>query len=390
LDLVGVFKGLLSPSRDKLLLDKRAQDYIVSVLKDPGGKGDGKAAVLKRGETGRITVSSWQPAHVQMIWGEDDSGRAVTLTLPEPPAFWQYQVWTETDGPCAEGVATISAGGIHSYTPVREGELLGLRLIRTGELNPVAAGTVGSAYAARTAVDATVSLRALASGILASEGAKSGAGVPPAPGQGGAEQRDLSGDGDLAYPLVRVVNRSKRTTHKEPKERCHAYWTLDFGDGIAQRIDCNPVLAVSHEFPRPGTYTVRAQSFDGGGVLLLEREWQIRVADSTERLRAISCASVVPPQAHLSLTGPIMWVTGKPAVFTAGLQLDLPAHVEILSEKFDPAPKFAVIWERSGDFTVSCAATVKLRYSLGDEVLTLENTYVHEVPVTVLTTGVTR
>jgi len=85
-----------------------------------------------------------------------------------------------------------------------------------------------------------------------------------------------------------------------------------------------------------------------------------------------------------------MWVTGKVAVFSVGARVDLPRNAELIGVKFDPGEMFGVVWERAGDFVVGAAALVTVRYHLEDVAVEVENVYLKEVPVTVLTTGVTQ
>ena len=196
------------------------------------------------------------------------------------------------------------------------------------------------------------------------------------------------------YPLVRVVNRSKRTTHVEPKETFHGYWLVDYGDGKTERIDGNPHLTLSHVFSQEGSYHVAAQSYDNRGDLLLERMWGVDIpagdGSAQAAVKTFSCRSIPRLDAEVAIMGPVMWVTGKPAVYSIEFEADTDFDTEVVSVKYDPGQVFCVLWERSGDFVVSCAATVRLRYSIEGEVITVENTYVREIPVEILTTGVTQ
>ncbi|MBE3519769.1 MAG: hypothetical protein IMW97_05625 [Firmicutes bacterium] len=91
----------------------------------------------------------------------------------------------------------------------------------------------------------------------------------------------------------------------------------------------------------------------------------------------------------LELLGPKKWVTGKPAKFEASFRVDTPPGVTLESVSFDPAPKFAVIWKRAGDFKVGVAVKAKFRVTLGAEEVRVTNVYYTEVPVSVLTLGIT-
>lgn len=372
-----VFGGLFSPSGEGLLESKDVQGWVFSLLSD-----DSVAPALLAGNTpgARLAISSWGPTYIQA----DGMAKALAVTLPDPPAGWQYQAWSEgyregsRDGfPQCAAFRFLSTGG--TYTLDASLGRLGLRLARTGLLNPVQGTTVSSAYAAETRAEVAVS--------TADPGALPVAGEEPEevlPALTGSEPA-MPG-----YPLVRVINRSKQTTHEQPKETYHGFWAIDYGDGDVQRVDGSPSLDVSHTFPREGSYRVEAQSFDNRGDPLLLRTWKLSVDGAKDAERQFSCRSIPRPNAELALTGPVMWVTGKPAVFSAELKLELPANAEVVSVEYDPGPKFCVLWERSGDFQVACAATVRLRYLLESETLTVENTYLSECTVSVLTTGVTR
>ncbi len=101
------------------------------------------------------------------------------------------------------------------------------------------------------------------------------------------------------------------------------------------------------------------------------------------------CQSVSPANVDVVLKGPEKWVTGKVAVFSVGAVIDLPSNAELVAIKFDPGETFGVIWERAGDFIVGAAVSIIVEYSLEDACIEIENVFLKEVPVTVLTTGVT-
>jgi hypothetical protein len=431
-DWVAVFRGFLALSRSGLLGDRRAQEYIVSLVRgDRGGSADA-LAVSDTGDganpDARVTLSSWRPSYVQ-VNTQTGSGQDVAVTLPDPPEGWQYAVWTEAAGPGSSTsicrADAFSQGGMYSAR-VPEGGLLGFRLLRAGPANPVFSGTVGSAYATEVRTSGVVSLDAgggpIAAGATSPSvrapsdsvpgGATSGGPKLAAPLQADLPPADAPPAGAPAagaeIPMVRAVYRNKRTTLKNPSETYHDYWQVDFGDGSAVRIDGSPALTLFHTFAGKGTYRVRAVSYGNRGEELLMRDWTVEVGgggaggggggtggtggsgSAGDASRRFSCSSIARPKADLTLTGPKMWVTGKPAQYDAELKLELPAGAELLSLQYDPGQKFEVLWERAGDFTVSCAAVVKLRYLLEDRTVAVENTYVREMSVTVLTTGVTR
>ncbi|MGE5579527.1 MAG: hypothetical protein ACM3WU_05705 [Bacillota bacterium] len=387
-----VFTGLFSPSGAALLQERDAQSYLFALLgadaAGPGGAASAAAHSPDGFDGGRVRASSWGPSYVSV----GETGGVATITLPDPPAGWQFQAWTEGhDGgtsPCTS-LRYMPSGG--TYTMDVSPGLLGLRLARSGPQNPISGRSVTSAFLSEVRADAGVGVGGEAPGQSAGQ-PPPGAPVsihPPAEPRGaeaGVEAIDPSLSG---YPLIRVINRSKRTTHEEPKETYHGSWVIDCGDGHVQTVDGNPEMTFSHVFPREGAYRVHAQSYDNRGDPLLEHVWNVAVGgDDLEK--TFTCRSIPRLSASLEINGPAMWVTGKPAVYSAELKMDPEAGIEVVSVEYDPGPRFCVLWERSGDFQVSCAAKVRLRYFIAGETLTVTNTYVTEITVEVLTTGVTR
>lgn len=416
-DLVAVFPGLFAPSRSGLLGDVRVQDYILGVLH--GGVAAAPGATEVTGVAKRVTVSSWRPAYVASGIDAAPPALAAIVAVPDPPEGWQYLLWGETwaatpeappgsPGPpdypvLPQGVRVLTQGGTYRAT-LPEAGVLGLRLTRTGPANPVVAGTVGSAFAVEVRVPVTVAMAtsgteeggieppAADAGEPAGEPASGPAAGDPSPVEPGTDDSPAApaapaAPGDI--PLIRAVYRTKRTTLRNPAETYHEFWKVDFGDGTALEIQGSPALVLSHTFAVPGTYQVRATSIGNHGEELLTRGWAIEAPEAGAS-HQFSCSSLARVGADLSLTGPRKWVTGKPAGYIADLRLSLPQGVELVSLKYDPGAMFQVLWERAGDFTVSCAAVVKLRYLLEDKTLTVEDVFIRELSVTVLTTGVIR
>lgn len=381
-----VFTGLFSPSGAGLLQERDVQSYLFALL-GAGTAGQASAATpaAYSPSGGKAPASSWGPSYVRV----GEQGGAVTITLPDPPAGWQLQAWTEgqVDGrPVCESIRYMPSGG--TYTMDVPQGILGLRLARSGPQNPISGRSVTSAFLTEVVSQAGVGVAVESPSHVAGQpppGAAAQAGLTGEPQGAVAVDPSLSG-----YPLIRVINRSKRTTHWEPKETYHSSWVIDCGDGHVQTIDGHPELTFSHVFPREGTYRVRAQSFDNHGEPLLEQVWNVTVGGGDDLNRTFTCRSMPRLSAVVEIKGPSMWVTGKPAVYSAELKMDPEAGIELVSVEYDPGPRFCVMWERSGDFQVSCAAKVRLRYFISGETLTVTNTYVTETTVEVLTTGVTR
>lgn len=96
-----------------------------------------------------------------------------------------------------------------------------------------------------------------------------------------------------------------------------------------------------------------------------------------------------PVPATLRLEGPKKWVTGKPARFEAFFDARVPPDVLLEDVRFDPAPRFSVVWRRSGEFRVSVAVRATFRVVAEGKERRVVNVYVTEVPVSVLTPGIT-
>lgn len=408
-DLIAVFPGFFSPSGADLLQDPRVQDYLLEVL----GAVDPVSAVQvtsKPGEAGkRVTVSSWRPTYLKCSPDAPADGFYAAVTVPEPPEGWQFLLWDATlaASGSAAAVQALTQGGTWRL-PLSEGDLVGLRLAWTGPANPVTGGVVGSAYAQELKVPVMVAVAAgpveRPAGSPPAPGAPSGLPEPgsqaarpgePAEADEAPASATLPGESSPEpqpgprddVPLIRAVYRTKRTTLMNPEETYHERWAIDFGDGTTLEVQGSPTLAVSHTYAAQGAYQARAVSIGNRGEELVQEDWTVE-APSPGTVRQFSCVSIARVGADLALAGPKMWVTGKPANYEANLRLTLPPGVEVVSVEYDPGARFQVLWERAGDFTVSCAAVVKLRYLLLDEAVMVEDVFIREQTVNVLTTGV--
>ncbi len=431
-DVVKVFEGVLSTSHGGLRKDKKALEFIALTLaRDGQVAGQGSAVPSDT----RVPVSSWRPVYCDLEEGSSSlpsKSATVTLDMSDPPAGWRYLVWSELSQSSGSGYAVASpqvfVTGKTAIFRLEGQNRLGIRLTRSGPLNPpLGASKVQSAF--QKEVTARVQLRLKASDdaiMTANRGGAPGLAVPgranssgdvtpdnrssvpgtpppviPAIPTSEAEQ-DFESDSGPDYeqidettdadgvPVVRVVYRSKHTSLKQPCETYHGWWVADFGDGTVRVLQGEPLLDVSHTYREGGKYEVTLTSYDNNGVKLLEKRTSARVygdGDLTQSFRAESLGRI---PVDVILTGPVKWVTGKTADFRVCLWTDLPKNVTLVDERYDPGPHFRVLWERSGDFEVQAAVTVKLRYELEGGVVTVENTYMSTVPVAVLTTGVTR
>lgn len=414
-DLVAVFSGTVRPIHWNMLEDNRVRTFIASVVSGEAGNqeiqlvpGTGKAATVK--------ASSWAPAYIRPAspysdyQTRPDEKINVSIHLPAPPNGWCFTIWAEDfkpgDGWVGQKAQTFQDGGQVTFSLDCSGiHRIGIRLSYVGHGNPeLSGGPVGSAFAR----EVNVPVRAAAMGIIAGGDAISAGpgGVqacedqlpPPSGGDPLEELQESAEDGpenspdplSPDIPIVRVVYRSKHTTLKEASETYHARWEVDFGDGVTSVIQGQPDLQVSHTYTRPGSYLVSARSVNNEDNVLLCETAAFEASDPARMTGTFAFKSIARPRVHLVLEGPSKWVTGKPAIFKCDLVLELPPEAEIAEIRYDPGQRFGVIWERSGDFEVTCAATVSLRYRLGGQTISVKNTYLEAETVTVLTTGVTR
>ena len=404
LDIVKVFRGWFSPSHNGLRDDKAAQDFIVSAIT---GADKGAQYSIKPSHSGPslswVTVSSWRPTYLvaEESGKGEDSWAVATVSVPDPPTGWGYLLWTEDESgvvydPVRQPVGGAVDVGFH------KGKRLGIRLVRSGPANPVTVGgKVDSAFSNEVQTRVQVSVRP----SYASVGGEPGKGSVYPPEGGGSGQGGGTGNGTgspegqvpsdqvpgLAdLPMVRVVYRSKQTTLKDPSETYHEWWSVDWGDGSHQLVSGQVSLEMTHRYAKEGTYEAVLTSYGPDGKKILSKTFELYVSGEDDREKTVRCESIPRVPVDVILSGPAKWITGKPAQYKCQLWTDLPSGVEVVEVTFDPGPEFLVLWERAGDFTVSAAAVVRLRYVLEDKEITVKNTYVQSMPVTVLTTGVTR
>jgi hypothetical protein len=439
-DTIRVFNGFLSPSYLNLLKDKQVQDSIVSLLLEPD-----ELAQVTTGHSGQqqIRVSSWQPSYVSPPWGTaGDQVFQVSVSIPSLPEGWGCAVWVEGyDGgrwlPVPGWNQLLTSGTKTDVILKHTAYRIGLRLVRTGTVNPYTpGGKVESAFEREVSGKALLSVDPLSTaegapwgnspgedmwgGSTPSEGVWGpGAGymgddngpatVPAAPGSGtdpagtgswddspgengppGSAQSPAAGDGIPGdIPSVRVVYRNKHTTLWKPHETYHVYWEVDFGDGETVVLQGQPRLKIAHTFNPSGQYLVRAVSYDNHNDVLVEKSWNV-VTGGEPEVREFCCSSIIPPEVELELIGPQKWVTGKHALFSGEVTWKLPDGAHIVSVDCDPGERFHVLWERSGEFTVYWAARLTIDYELEDRVIRVKNTYVTEKQVDVFTPGITR
>ncbi|HEY8450615.1 MAG TPA: hypothetical protein VIL95_09060 [Bacillota bacterium] len=82
---------------------------------------------------------------------------------------------------------------------------------------------------------------------------------------------------------------------------------------------------------------------------------------------ATGADAVPPPQVDLTLSGPVLWIVGRPARFAVSAQIVLPPGAELVEQRYDPGELFEVLWERPGDdFQVTAALVLTVRHRLPD------------------------
>ncbi|PZN09099.1 MAG: hypothetical protein DIU69_09080 [Bacillota bacterium] len=206
-------------------------------------------------------------------------------------------------------------------------------------------------------------------------------------------------------PSLEVTSTSFRTTHWKPIVRGHALWHWDFGDGTGY-VDPDPnhaVHRVLHRFPREGTYTVTAVSYDGTGRPLIRYRWHVVIpkADLVTRgaravtgvtpgllddaaalaarelvlTRAFSVAAPQAPEVDLRLEGPVAWVVGRPALFRLEARVQHPPFTERVHLEYDPGPVFTVRWRRPGRFRVDGAVRVRVYYRINGTSIALTSVF---------------
>ncbi|MCL6451279.1 MAG: hypothetical protein K6T75_08315 [Acetobacteraceae bacterium] len=216
-----------------------------------------------------------------------------------------------------------------------------------------------------------------------------GGGQPSGPAPGGSPALEPKADSGGGRPLIVVQRRDKRTTTKRERRTVHSRWEWDFGDGPGV-VDPDPthlVGEVTHTFPVPGCYRVRAASVSNQGTLLRDAAWEVEVGP--DRLtRSFRVETAREPGVRVVVEGPREWVTGRPAEFSVRVEVDPPPDARCRVTSLDPGAEFAVLWEHPGEYQVAAAATIQVTYEFPEGTVTVWNTYLGSVTVVVLATSV--
>jgi len=445
-DVIRVFGGILAPSHLTLLKDGRVKDFVIGILSEKESLEDryvwappvsldvtrheestgvprvsDSAIGIRRPDSqnaGKLRVSSWKPSYLEV---ESGAPVEVRIPLPSPPEGWGYLLWVEKwdaeNGNIweilPESCVSIDQGEMVTFH-LTSSRRMGFRLVRRSSLNPVLGnGSIQSCYEREVLAEGTYFVKPLEEGTTPfQESCGTGTVGQPEHGEstnlGGTRPEETS-DGwprfdeqgevqtpstedpdDDSIPMVRVVYRSKHTTLLKPEETYHCRWEADFGDGSVETVEGQAVLRLEHFYVMPGSYQAVFTSYDNYGAVVFQKRETVKVETKAGERISFDLRSIPRLLVEIKLTGPQKWVTGKPALFSAGVLFQAPPWATVEEVRFDPGERFNVLWERAGDFTVSCALALKVRYQLEDKTVLVKNTYLKEVPVTVLTGSMTR
>ncbi len=448
-DVVMVFNTLGPIPGRGLLGNKAAREALLKTLKDPYC--NCSVARPRAGGTARMEVSSWRPSVVFLpreTGGGD--GYEIRVAFGSVPGGWQLvavpaadsgdllfavgpedrRVSEAVSAPCPQadtwtsGLAPLSSaapgGGRLSGSTSRTAPGAGVFAFRVrakSEKSPVEAGvvlklvpedrtlagpmsSVPELYTREVSMNVLVEVKlpeeptgtewAEAGGVV---GDGSSAGKGARAGDDGSEARDLAG--------------TEKSGEKPTRPGSTGSGDASFGarhDTIGDGLLDNELP--ENENQLPGNDGVPGFPAKEGEELPLESSEQETPQGNLDELagwgplivvtyRSKKTAHWLPEENYrvpfsLELLGPKKWVTGKPAKFEASFRVETPPGVMLESVSFDPALKFAVIWKRAGDFKVGVAVKAKFRITLGSEEVRVTNVYYTEVPVSVLTLGITR
>jgi len=148
--------------------------------------------------------------------------------------------------------------------------------------------------------------------------------------------------------------------------------------------------AVSHAFPGPGTYTVRAVSTAGDGQPLAEWAWEEAIGEDGEHSRTYTATTLPVVDVELRLEGPLAWVTGRPAEYRLSYTISpLPPGVIAELTYLYPGPAFEMVWQKPGTFTVTGALAVRITYDGGSGLWSVTNVYTVDRAAKVYATVIT-
>ncbi|NPV69051.1 MAG: hypothetical protein HPY55_00215 [Firmicutes bacterium] len=366
-------------------------------------------------ETGHLSASAWEPSYV-LVDGASLDGHGGTLTIrvshEGTPAGVALKGWVHRfsrDGSWA-GREEIPLGqtGVGQAGPGQAGDgaahsalaavarfgsdlgkvLIGFRL--TGECR--------SDSDLRRLERLDVAVRY--SLAFEPDGNDAGAGATPegdGPAPGSVPGQDATpgttprqADASTGIPTIHVVRTSRQTVPSSSLTGEHSVWEWDFGDGQALTDqEAGPVSSARHSFERPGRYCVRARSRDSRGKVLREETWDVTAGEDASAEPLEFTAGGPDPGVRVVVSGPQMWVTGRPAVFRVSVDAS-PSGAEAKQViTVEPGREFRVAWQRPGVFEVKAAARVRLTFKRPGGRVSVTRTYTGSTSVKVVATAVT-
>jgi len=197
-------------------------------------------------------------------------------------------------------------------------------------------------------------------------------------------------------PTVVVKTARRLTTSKKEKRTYHQRWVWDLGDGTTGQLDDPEVVrwTLEHTYRTPGSYRPWARSVDNRGHVLRYLTWEVTVSEAEARVGKpvrFELETLTEPAPSVTVHGPRQWMVGLPARYRVEVDLprDLPYCTKVEAWTH-PGRQFEVVWERSGEFEVQVAVTVKASYQFPEKNITIYNTYLYRFPVKVIAPALSR
>lgn len=181
-----------------------------------------------------------------------------------------------------------------------------------------------------------------------------------------------------------VVSERRSTTQKRASGGEFRKVDWDFGDGTTMKGQ--PEKATEHCFAESGHFRVTGTVRDEWGEVLEKWQWAVDV-DDPGKAETFATQPVKVDAPGITISGPVKWVTGRPARFRVEVCLDGIAGAEVVA--IDPGSEFAVTWLKPGKHSVKVAVTVRYRLTQGSAEVAALRTYVRTTTVEVLTTAAT-
>lgn len=371
----------------------------------------GRSAIKEYRKSGTVKAETYTPGYLELLLPSAYGAASVRLGVldvakaPAGIAAWAYLAvpgagirryplsFTQSAGGRLEASVTVPAPGV---TGARL--LVGVRAL---------AGAGTALPPSNSSVPLSWQLSYLPEELATSMGllAPAGSGGDPAlPGTGPQSRQGAAGASTgstgsysslapAAIPVIQATHRDKQTTSLQPCMTRHVRWEWDFGDG-ATYADDDPArtkIAVDHEYPCPGRYVCRARSVGAHGEVLAEHQWIADLSGDPRCSQTFNATTLPWAEVDLELVGPLAWVTGLPAEYTVRYDLRLPpgtpqADYQV---RIEPAERFEMLWHKPGEFTVTAALVLQLRYDSGQGRATITNVYTVEQQVEVYATVVT-